>query len=313
VGGVRVKTILGMLLVLGAGCLSRAPEVPDGVRWEATYSCDSLGVGDRLTVEIEGAWPDSLGPLRLAMPDPGDTLLIVASDSASVAAAEGWVGRRYRLGFVAPRSGRFLVPPAALVAPDGTWHGVTPACEIVVTGRVPENETGELHGLRPMVSLKGFPLLPVALGAGALALAVLAAWGWSRRQRGVDEVPAPPPVPPGIEFREGIDQLLARGLAEKGRMRAFAQELSWVFRRYLGRRCGQPALEATRPEILRWLPHTELSVKDQQAVAAWLAETDGIKFAGERPLLSVAQALVERASEIVKRSEERVDAGEDAS
>jgi hypothetical protein len=87
-------------------------------------------------------------------------------------------------------------------------------------------------------------------------------------------------------------------------MRAFAQELSWILRRYLGRRWEQPALASTRPEIVSWLPGTRLCVRDQGRVAWWLEETDRIKFAGYIPLAADAHGLLEAARAIVARTEE---------
>ena len=62
-----------------------------------------------------------------------------------------------------------------------------------------------------------------------------------------------------------------------------------------------------RPEILRWLPESDFDVSDQQAVASWLEETDGIKFAGKRPLLPETEMLMKRAEEMVRRGEEIAD------
>ena len=75
-------------------------------------------------------------------------------------------------------------------------------------------------------------------------------------------------------------ELLKRRLPEHGRMREFTQEISWVLRCYLGRRWAQPALEATRPEILRWLPDTSLEVKEQQ-ITVGDGETKTVEFAYE--------------------------------
>jgi hypothetical protein len=155
-----------------------------------------------------------------------------------------------------------------------------------------------------MAKLPRFPWLPVILAAAVLLLAGgLLFYRWHTRRRALAETPAPPPPPPEIEFREALRRLRARELAERGEMRLFVQELSWILRRYLGRRWRRPALEATRPEIVRWLPATRLCVRDQGELASWLASTDRIKFAGERPLLGAAEELVARAEAIVARSE----------
>ncbi len=175
---------------------------------------------------------------------------------------------------------------------------------MAVGGRILSPEDAELRPLAPMASLRGFRWWIPVLALLLLGLCLTAFLIRRRRHALADGSPAPPPIPPAIEFREALERLIAAGLKEQGLMRAFVQDLSWILRRYLGRRWEEPALEATRPEILRWLPHTSLSVREQQQVAAWLAATDHVKFAGKVPLLAETETLVEDAQGFVKRGEE---------
>lgn len=299
---------VGLLLAgcLLAGC-APAPEQVVGIHWQASCDFDSAAVGDLVILTIEGSWPDSLGSFHLAYPASNDSLLMVRRDSTARAVTQGRTGRTYAIGLIPPRAGICAIPPAALVTAEGDTLALTEAFEVPIASRLDPEQQPSMRPLAPMAAYRDFPWWVLIL-VGALALAgLLTWWFWRRRRRVLTGPPPPPPIPAAIEFREGLEALRGRKLAEQGRMRAFTQELSWVLRRYLGRRCERPALEATRPEILRWLPESDFDVSDQQAVASWLEETDGIKFAGKRPLLPETEMLMKRAEEMVRRGEEIAD------
>ncbi len=297
--GLLLISILAML----TGCQSDSGE-SEGLFWRSTVEPESAAVGDCLLLRVEGQWPDSLGPAHLSWQASPDTLLLIGCDSTALPASDGLERYCYDLSLLVPRAGVVLIPPVNLISARGETLAVTNPHEIRISGRLSHEAQPSLRPLAPMASLRNFPWWTVPLGVICLG-ALLCAWLLWRRRRGAEwGAPEIPLVPPAVEFRESLTELLARGLVREGRMRAFAQELSWILRRYLGRRWEQPALEATRPEILRWLPWTDLSVGNQQEVAAWLEATDGIKFAGRTPLLSEAESLVEKAEGFVQRSEE---------
>ncbi|MBM3316601.1 MAG: hypothetical protein FJY75_01990 [Candidatus Eisenbacteria bacterium] len=300
----RAVGALGLaLLALGAPRCGEGPARGGGLLWEAAPGPDSVGVGDAFAIEVRGRWPEREGAF-LAWAPPADSLLVAGRDSTELRAPEGWAARRYRLTAIAPRAGRLRLPPAALVAARGETLAVAETGWVRVESRWAEGEAPDLKPLAPLVSLRRFPWIAAA-AAAALLLATGAAIVvlQRRRRRSAGEAPVVPPPPPAEEFEQAIAILTARGLLERGRMRAFVQELSWCLRRYLGRRWERPALEATRPEIVCWLPETRLCVPDQGRVAGWLEETDRIKFAGERPPMRRGEELLAAAREIVGRSE----------
>lgn len=291
-------------LVAGSpGC--GAPRPPaEGVEWTASCSADSAGVGDPFRIELRGLWPAARGEAALAWSPSPDTLLVAARDSSGVRAPAGWNGRAYRLTLLASRPGVLKLPPIALVGAQGETLALAQVGLLRVGSRVGGEAQADLRPLAPFASLRGFPWL--AAGAAALLLAgAIAAWLLLRRRRlRALLAPEAPPVPPMEEFRLGMEALVGRRRLERGEFRDFVQELSWVLRRYLGRRWERPALEATRPEIVGWLPATRLCVRDQGRLASWLEETDRIKFAGEIPLSRRAEELLEEAREIAGRTEE---------
>ena len=272
------------------------------MQWKATSPADSVGVGDPFPLVFEGLWPDSAGSARLVWPVAADTLVVLGRDSTAVSAPAGWRGIRYQLTALLPRPGAPGLPPAALVSARGHTLAVSAVPAVRAGGRLPDPANADLEPLAPLVPLRRFPWWIPAAVALALAAAALL---WRRvRRRTVAVAAGEPPLPPAIEFERALERLRSLGLAPRGEMRAFAQELSWTLRRYLGRRWSRPALEATRPEILRWLPETRFCMREQGELAAWLERTDRIKFAGEMPLLTEAEELADRAVALVRRTEE---------
>jgi hypothetical protein len=292
------------LAALGVAGCGRSDDPGAGVVWRAAADRDTLAVGDPLVLTVQGRWPGGTGRPHLRWGVPGDSLLLVAVDSARVGAKAGREGWDYRVRLVAPRPGRVRLPGAALVAATGETLALSKSALVRVGGRLPPGAKADLRPLAPMVSLRRISWWMIALGGAVLIAAAVVFFLLRRRRAALVAVAEPPPLPPEVEFEEAIVALAARDLPGRGEVRAFAQELSWILRRYLGRRWEQPALASTRPEIVSWLPDTRLCVRDQGRVASWLEETDRIKFAGHRPLPADANGLLEAARAIVARNEE---------
>ncbi|MCK4412449.1 MAG: hypothetical protein KAY32_02775 [Candidatus Eisenbacteria sp.] len=302
--GTRRRLLAATLLLAAVTACAPPGEDEAAESWQAAAATDSLGVGDRLRLEIGGRWPGTWEPTHLAWGADPDSVFIVARDSTAIPTAAGLTGRRYRLDLIAPRPGPLQLPPAALVGAHGETLALSDPLRVQVTTHLPDSAALVLQPLAPLAALPRFPWVAVIAAVVIVLVAgvVLLLWLRARRRRqgAVPEIPA---APADVEFRESLRRLLARGLAERGEVRGFVQELSWVLRRYLGRRWERPALEATRPEIVRWLPATRLCVRDQGELASWLEATDRIKFAGETPLSGQTEELVARAEAIVARTE----------
>lgn len=294
--------LVGCGLAMGLAACGGSRE-GGAIRWSATCPEDPVRVGDSFELVISGSWPDAKGPAHLAWGLQADSVVVLSRDSTAVRSPAGWKGRTYRIRALLPRPGSCRLPPAALVGREGDTLALTTGCTLRAGGRIPAQGEAQLRPLAPLASLRRFPWWLAIVAAGVLAAVLLARAYW-RRRRALTPALEAPPLPPAIEFEQGLERLYAQTLPEKGEMRAFAQELSWILRRYLGRRWLRPALEATRPEIIRWLPETRLCVRDQGELAGWLARTDRIKFAGEMPLIPEAQGLAAWASAMVKRTEE---------
>lgn len=278
-------------------------ETPSAPFLRASIEPDSgAAVGDQIILNLTAAWPELSGAARISWHPHGDSLIAMSADSSASKARSGWRSAQHTITLICARAGEVNVPGGALISARGDTIAVSPPLRVAIKGRISAADQAQLSPLAPMVGLGGVPWLLIAIAAAVAAL-IGVLFLWRARRRRALLAAAPPPVPPGEEFDRAYEALLRRGLPEPGLVRAFVQEVSWIFRRYLGRRWLHPALEATRPEIVRWLPDVPITIQERNALGAWLEDTDRIKFAGYEPPQSETQDVIRRARKMVDRME----------
>jgi len=137
--------------------------------------------------------------------------------------------------------------------------------------------------LRPIqdiipLSLRWMPYLPWAL-VGGILLCVIIALIWRYRKHRTSKIAATMVEPPHVLAEKEIDQLIARGLFEKGDVKTFYFVFSEIIRRYMESIRHFPAAEMTTEEIAQ---HTRTNTHDQQLLQV-LGQADFVKFANAVP------------------------------
>lgn len=161
--------------------------------------------------------------------------------------------------------------------------------------------------VRPPVALPMDRRLVALLCAGAALLALLVAglvvW-LVRRSRAAAARPVPPP--PLLDLDEEALRALAElemtGAAEHDTADALYTRLSFVLRRYLGRRYRFDALDMTSGELLGTLERAGWGEELWRLMRADLAEGDFVKFARYAPPRTRRAEAIARVREIVTRS-----------
>jgi hypothetical protein len=118
-----------------------------------------------------------------------------------------------------------------------------------------------------------------------LALAVVAWLLWNKYggKGAVSQTADVPLMPPYEEAVAAITELEGKGYLERGDVRAYAFELSEIFKRYIGRRYNTIAPELTTEEIVAWLEFSGIS-REMRLCAEWFFRTsDQVKFAKWTP------------------------------
>lgn len=285
------------------GCARDVQEVPLEGEWTLEWEKppkDSVTVGDPIRVSLSGSLPAGGEVLQspwetlstdFVLRDAGDVRKQDMGDSLTV-----W---RQVVTLVPFQLGSLEVGPLAIpvVTAGDTVLKMSDALQVRVASVLGDSAAADLRDIKPPYAL-GRAWWPFAVAAAAFLLALIAAsLVWRRRRRDLaQERPLPPPWE---EFQQGLRDLEARNLPEKGEWGAYTLELGWVVRRYLERRFEAPVLKMTTMEIGRWVAQADLHAKQESRLLRWLGRTDLIKFAGSVPTLGECGELREEARDLV--------------
>jgi hypothetical protein len=167
--------------------------------------------------------------------------------------------------------------------PDGEPTTVTladPPQLTVASVLPPGEEVAEPAPLRDPVGVGGFPwewVLPA--GLVLLPLAGVLAW-WLRRRRRESAADARPKLPPFAELETGLKDLAERVGREPSEL--VCDRLASALRRYLERRCGEPAGEMTSFELRLMARRLAWPGAMQRGLQRAMDVADGVRF-GRRP------------------------------
>jgi len=102
-----------------------------------------------------------------------------------------------------------------------------------------------------------------------------------------------------------LEQLLGRGFLEKGQVKAFYNELSWILRHYIEDRFGLRAPERTTEEFLRELEgNGTLETSWQRILAKFLCHCDLVKFAEHIPETGEIQETFDTTKAFIEATRE---------
>jgi hypothetical protein len=298
----RAVSILAVLLcVRGASAASARltvepvkAHVGDALKARLTVT---LGPGE--TVDVQSL-PVEWGPAQILS---GAWEPAVAGVTTRV-----WSGSLavYQLGTV-------TVPPVSVsIVQGGASSSVaTEPVALEIEGTLPQDDKAgekapDLMDLKPPASIPpDYGPLKVALVAfiALLAAALAAFWLWRRYAARLAAVAAPVDpfrkLPPHVWVYEELEKLLARRLAEEGRIGLFYDELTRIVKQYLEGRYRVDLLERTTSEVPGALQHAGAPVEAGTLARALLESGDRVKFARVDAGPSDCRAAVEEAYRLV--------------
>lgn len=157
----------------------------------------------------------------------------------------------------------------------------------------------DIRDIRGPIAIRNDWLLPAAIAAGVLLLALLLAWAIRRWRRRPKTVRVPPPE------EIALDRLnAARALLDPGRAREFASAVTGAVRFYLEARFGVAAPRRTTEEFLHdLLARADASLAGHQALLEdLLRRNDLVKFARAPLAVAEMQAMLDTAIRFVRES-----------
>jgi hypothetical protein len=208
--------------------------------------------------------------------------------------------------------GTVTIPELAVPVTKGGAPGTvaTPPVSLEIAGTLPPAQTGakppDLLDLKPPASIPpDYGPLKLALSAfaGLLAVALAAWWLWRRYAAKLAAVARPVDpfrrLPPHVWVYEELEKLLARRLAEEGRIGLFYDELTRIVKQYLEGRYRVDLLERTTSEVPGALQHAGAPAEAGALARALLESGDRVKFAKVGAGPAECRAAVEEAYRLV--------------
>lgn len=204
---------------------------------------------------------------------------------------------------------RYRRPPASGSVPPPAaeeWTAIsTDAIAIEVRSRVEAGQDSpEIRDIKPLQPIaRTRPWLWVAVASAAVLVLAAGMAYWLRRRR--REGAAAPPVE-AVPAHEVALAALARLAAVEpvgeAAMRRFYFSVSEIVRAYVEGRFGLNATDLTSEEIVAALPGLGIADRLARGLSAFLADTDRVKFAAQRPERDEIAAILQWARRFVEET-----------
>jgi len=265
---------------------------------------DAPAIGDPIELEIRVTHPHS-AEVHVA-PNLEKSRWTLLETRQSTSKQENSATTDLTLAFQIFRPGGTTLTPQTVRVTDGDRETTleTDPVDVRVESALGEAEDPSFQGPRPPhpVWQRDWTLVWVGGGTFAIAAVVLIVFGLVRRD--TDDRPTTPDRPPEAIARERLRELADSRLLEEGDFMVLYVRMSETLRRYLGRRYGFPGAEYTTAEILERLqPNAPLAPEIREDLADWLRQADLVKFSGRIPTTEEAERMLERAIDLVDRTE----------
>ena len=201
-------------------------------------------------------------------------------------------------------SGYYQVPPIPVTY---TFQGRTDTLytlPIPLEVRIIPTDSSSITPIKPIIEepTKLIDYWPFFAGLGGLLLIGLLIYLLLKRKNKLVEVPKEPEVirPPHEIALEKLHRLEADGLWQKGAVKEYHSELTYIVREYLETRYRTPALESTTTQLLNRLRRTDFPPEWIPKLQALLQTADLVKFAKAQPAQDFHTQAMQEARRLVE-------------
>lgn len=291
-------------LVLFALCAPSAGQAQVGAK--ATIDSASMFVGGKRTIHLRVNYVPGI---RLLEPgihaiDTSEAIELLSSTPWDTTLSNGnAIVLEKDLLLTAWDSGYFELPPipVAYAVQSGIDTVFTQPLTLQVYLTPPD--TAALMPLKPIIGepLKAEDFIPYLIGLLAAIAFSAILWGILRRKKQAPEAP-PPPAPVAVQPHalalEKYRQLEEAQLWQKGLVKEYHTQLTFILREYLEARFGILALESATSEIAEQMEH-KVPETLRGEMTALLNTSDMVKFAKAEPPDSIHPQLLDNARKFI--------------
>ena len=197
-------------------------------------------------------------------------------------------------------SGYHKLPPLEVIYIQGGVKDTAYSSDLAMTvNTIPVTRESQIRDNKDIIEegINWLDAAPYFLGIVLVILLTLFVRQLLTKKKPEVEAPPPPPRPAHEIALEQLDQLEADALWQKGEVKAFQSDLTFVLRSYLENRYDIPALEATTPEIIKAMTMRFLDADGK--IRSVLEMADMVKFAKAQPELSAHPAALQTVRDFV--------------
>jgi len=304
---IRSAPALGLLLLVACAGGDGAPAEPrPGLVVRATVDRSLVETGQELVYTVALDWAPDVSPVIPEFGRDIEGLRIAEERMEGPDEVDGRTAQSFHYHLIADRPGSYELPGIEVTFVDADGERGSAVTESILIeastpppeGEIPtdeppvelEEQLRDIAGPRTIRDPNVALWLIVAVG---LFLVTGTVWSWMSRRRWAALPPPPPPLAAHVIALRDLEQLRSGGLLQRGETQTYAYELSGIFRRYLERKFGFPAVEWTTTEILQGLPESLRAVRREGDIRRVLDATDLVKYAGREIAASEMEQLAD--------------------
>ncbi len=278
---------------------------------------DRISVADSLTLHLEAAFPETL---EVVFPDAlgrESELRSSAAETSSPRLDEDGRVRVEQTYQIEPYvAGQLNIPAIEVLYRDkGSLEEekaiTTKAFQVEVEPVLSaEEEDAELRDIHDPLAVP-FPVAWLIGGALAALAAAVGAYWWRRSAPAAPAAPEAPREPADVLALRRLEELLAQGLGQAGRIKELYGGVSDILRQYIEARFGLHAPEQTTEEFLAELRRTlGFDPAHRALLRTFLEHTDLVKFAEARPSAEQVDRTVEACRRFIVETKPQPEAAE---
>lgn len=285
------RILIYLYCLTGAVVLAGQSNARLDIRVDSTHM--TIGDYNRATLILSNA--GSVNPQWVStLPDTTQNIELIREEpwtTTTQGTSKGIIFSVYDTGFI-------WLPPQMVVIGSDTL--LSESLPLEVSG-VPIDSSG----LAPIKDIITEPLswrdfLPgILIVLGLMMVFALAFWWLKRKKRPVVVPPVTPPQPPYDVALQKLNALEQDAAWQKGEIKRFQSELTFIVREYLENQFQLPALERTSAEIIRDASQKQLPEVWIKSLKELLTTADFVKFAKAQPPVDIHPRLLAQARQLV--------------
>ncbi len=277
------------------------------VRVFAELDSTQMLIGDRVQVHLTIQHPASVNVrnVDLGKLEKDEHIEIFNNGRLDTLQSDNQFLLKQDITFTILDSGTFIVPPIAVNFDQNGTNTTKLTNDLLMNVFTPSIDSLALAPIRPIIteSINFWDVLPWILGVLLLLGIIGGIVYWANKQKGI--VAPPPPIRkvPAHEIAYAkLNALKAKELWQKGEIKAYQSELTYIIREYLEGRYKIQALESTTAEIQQQLVPLDFDQNLKGDLTNMLQVADMVKFAKAEPGADFHAKVLEQADTFVERT-----------